>query len=26
VYDGLANGYPFHHDNLNPTVGIRYKF
>jgi predicted porin len=26
VHDGLANGYPFYTTNINPTVGIRYKF
>jgi predicted porin len=26
VHDGLANGYPFYTTNINPTVGVRYKF
>jgi predicted porin len=26
VRDGLANGYLFHTNNLNPTVGVRFKF
>jgi predicted porin len=26
VHDGLANGYPFHTTNINPTIGVRYKF
>ena len=26
VHDGLANGYIFHTNNLNPTVGVRFKF
>jgi predicted porin len=26
VHDGLANGYPFYTTNLNPTIGMRYKF
>ena len=26
VHDGLANGYPYNTTNLNPTVGVRYKF
>jgi predicted porin len=26
VHDGLANGYAFNTTNLNPTVGVRYKF
>jgi len=25
VHDGVANGY-FHTNNINPTVGVRYKF
>jgi predicted porin len=26
VHDGLANGYDFHTTNINPTLGVRYKF
>jgi predicted porin len=26
VHDGLANGYAFHTTNINPTIGVRYKF
>jgi predicted porin len=26
VRNGLANGYLFHTNNLNPTVGVRFKF
>ena len=26
VHDGVANGYAFHTTNINPTVGVRYKF
>jgi hypothetical protein len=26
VHDGLASGYNFYTNNLNPTIGIRYKF
>src|SRR5262249_27215846 len=26
VHDGLANGYPFSTTNINPTIGVRYKF
>jgi predicted porin len=26
VHNGLANGYPFYTTNLNPTIGVRYKF
>ena len=26
VHDGLANGYPFNTTNINPTIGVRYKF
>ena len=26
VHDGLANGYPFYTTNINPTIGVRYKF
>jgi len=26
VHDGLANGYIFHTTELNPTVGVRFKF
>ena len=26
VHDGLANGYPFATTNINPTIGVRYKF
>ncbi len=26
VHDGLASGYAFNTTNLNPTIGIRYKF
>jgi predicted porin len=26
VYDGVANGYTFQRNNLNPTVGVRFKF
>lgn len=26
VYDGVASGYTFQRNNLNPTIGVRYKF
>jgi predicted porin len=26
VYDGVASGYLFHTTNINPTIGVRYKF
>jgi predicted porin len=26
VHDGLATGYDFHTTNINPTLGVRYKF
>jgi predicted porin len=26
VHDGVASGYAFYTTNLNPTVGVRYKF
>jgi predicted porin len=26
VHNGLANGYDFHTTNINPTVGLRFKF
>lgn len=26
VHDGLANGYPYYTTNINPTIGVRYKF
>jgi predicted porin len=26
VHDGLANGYPYNTTNINPTIGLRYKF
>jgi len=26
VYDGLANGYTLQRNNLNPTIGVRFKF
>jgi predicted porin len=26
VHDGAASGYAFHTTNINPTVGVRYKF
>jgi predicted porin len=26
VHDGLANGYPYATTNINPTIGVRYKF
>jgi predicted porin len=26
VHDGLASGYDFHTTNMNPTIGVRYKF
>lgn len=26
VHGGMANGYPYYTSNLNPTVGVRYKF
>jgi predicted porin len=26
VYNGLANGYDFNTTNIDPTVGVRYKF
>jgi predicted porin len=25
VHDGLAQGYDFHTNNINPTVGVRFK-
>ena len=26
VHDGVASGYEFHTTNINPTIGVRYKF
>jgi predicted porin len=26
VYDGVANGYTFQRNNVNPTIGVRFKF
>jgi predicted porin len=26
VHDGLAYGYPYQRTNINPTIGVRYKF
>jgi predicted porin len=26
VYDGVANGYLYQRNNLNPTIGVRFKF
>jgi len=26
VHDGMANGYPVYTTNINPTIGVRYKF
>jgi predicted porin len=26
VHDGLANGYTYNTTNINPTIGLRYKF
>jgi predicted porin len=26
VYDGVANGYDFQRTNINPTIGVRFKF
>jgi predicted porin len=26
VYDGVANGYAFQRTNINPTIGVRFKF
>ncbi len=26
VHDGVASGYAFHTTNINPTIGLRYKF
>jgi predicted porin len=26
VHNGLANGYPYYTTNINPTIGVRYKF
>ncbi len=26
VHDGLASGYPVYTTNINPTIGVRYKF
>jgi len=26
VHDGVASGYIFHTTNINPTIGVRYKF
>jgi predicted porin len=25
-YDGVANGYAFQRNNINPTIGVRFKF
>ena len=26
VYDGVANGYLYQRNNINPTIGVRFKF
>ena len=26
VHDGMAAGYPLYTTNINPTIGVRYKF
>jgi predicted porin len=26
VFNGVANGYDFYRNNLNPTIGVRFKF
>jgi predicted porin len=26
VHDGVASGYAYHTTNINPTIGVRYKF
>ncbi|HTV94692.1 MAG TPA: hypothetical protein VME42_01785 [Steroidobacteraceae bacterium] len=26
VHDGLASGYDFYTTNINPTIGVRFKF
>ena len=26
VHDGFANGYLFQTNNINPTIGVRFKF
>ena len=26
VHNGLANGYVYNTTNINPTIGLRYKF
>jgi hypothetical protein len=26
VYNGVANGYLFQRNNIDPTVGLRFKF
>jgi predicted porin len=26
VFSGVANGYDFYRNNLNPTIGVRFKF
>jgi len=26
VYDGVASGYTFQRNNINPTIGVRFKF
>jgi predicted porin len=26
VYDGAANGYTYQRNNINPTIGVRFKF
>jgi len=26
VYDGVASGYNFNTTNINPTIGVRYRF
>jgi predicted porin len=26
VYDGVANGYIYQRNNINPTIGVRFKF
>jgi predicted porin len=26
VYDGVASGYTFQRNDINPTIGVRFKF
>jgi hypothetical protein len=26
AHGGVASGYAFHTTNINPTIGVRYKF